>query len=293
MGGEGGGQGGGGGDMWGSSSEVAYTPDSDDAKAELAGGMWVSSTYTTKEVTKSFVVYLTVSAPSDATNVFQVTLNDNAPAASGKTATATTVAFTSATAAFTDGRDGTYVEPSISGGWTFLGWATNPNAKTAEYADMAAINAGVSTTTTLFGVWQAPEIYVDATDGNWVINGVKTTTPVTGADGKDGTNGTNGTNGVGIQSITSSLSADGESTEVTVTYTNGQTEKFTVANGKDGATGATGATGAAGTNGTNGVDGKDASASGSTAGLVLAIIALVIAVAGAGAIVFLIIKKKN
>ena len=71
---------------------------------------------------------------------------------------------------------------------------------------------------------------------------------IKGATGNNGTNGTNGTNGVGIASI-SKTGTSGKVDTYTITYTNSDTDTFTVTNGNDGANGTNG------TNGTNGADG--------------------------------------
>ena len=75
-------------------------------------------------------------------------------------------------------------------------------------------------------------------------------TSIRGAAGQNGTNGTNGTNGddgVGISSI-SKTGTSGKVDTYTITYTNSDTDTFTVTNGNDGTNG---------TNGTNGTDGSD------------------------------------
>lgn len=68
-----------------------------------------------------------------------------------------------------------------------------------------------------------------------------------GTDGTNGTNGTDGTDGVGIASI-EKTGTSGLVDTYTITLTDGNTETFTVTNGKDGTDG---------TNGTDGTDGTD------------------------------------
>lgn len=79
----------------------------------------------------------------------------------------------------------------------------------------------------------------------WLDNsGTSHTDSMDVMDGTDGTNGTNGTDGVGIASI-EKTGTSGLVDTYTITLTDGNTETFTVTNGKDG------------TNGTNGTDGTD------------------------------------
>ena len=82
----------------------------------------------------------------------------------------------------------------------------------------------------------------------WVDNsGTSHTESMDVIDGTNGTDGTDGTDGVGIVSITKT-GTSGLVDTYTITLTNGNTETFTVTNGKDGTDG---------TNGTDGTDGTD------------------------------------
>ena len=84
-------------------------------------------------------------------------------------------------------------------------------------------------------------------NGDWYIGETDTGVHAQGPAGQDGTNGTNGTNGtdgVGIASITKT-STSGLVDTYTITYTDSDTDTFTVTNGQNG------------TNGTNGTNGQD------------------------------------
>jgi beta-glucosidase len=290
-----GGEGGGGGG--GSSASVTYTPDDDDAAAELAGGMWVSSSYTTEDCNFAFTVYLTIGTGSD-TGAYTITFDNN-----DGTNTKTNVSFlTSEDAKFTESTRetvGNYATPTRESGYVFVGWqmvSAGPQAgpqagstNVISAAEGSTITAALNTAlkdvkqdTTLKAVWQEPDVYIK--DGVWIVNGVNTGIKV---EGQDGSNGKNGADGVSVTGIEQGTSEDSSVTTYVVTLSNGESYTLSIPNGAKGDTGATGATGA------TGEAGKDAGAGASIASLVIGIVAIVVALGAAGVVVFVLLKKKQ
>lgn len=157
----------------------------------------------------------------------------------------------------------------------FKGWALTPGGEILE--ESAAIPED-----TLYAMWDYRPISI--IDGNFWIDGVDTGISAGGEDG------------VGIKEIT--YAAGEEGTVVTITLTNGTSTEFTIPNGAAGTPGTPGADGADGTNGADGAvgpagpagkDGKDASAGIGIAAIVVSVIAL----AGAGVVAFMSLRKKN
>jgi beta-glucosidase len=185
-------------------------------------------------------------------------------------------------------------EPTRDGGYTFAGWATSADASAKDAKALSEL-ADVTSATTYYAIWEAPAVQI--VNGYWYINGSPTGISATGTTGAAGANGTDGADGADGVSVTAFALV--ESTENSKTYrftfSDGTTYDFTV---EDGATGATGAAGEAGkdgtngTNGTNGTDGVDGGSGSAVAGLVIGIVALVVAV-GAAVVVVLLLKKKE
>jgi beta-glucosidase len=306
--------GGGGGDSngdGGKSGSSHYTPDADLADdattgssnrpaggGDMMGGPNMSMTsYSTGTVVYSAVVTITVADPADKT-ITNVEFKD------GNT-TLGKIGYENTTDTLTADDLKAFI-PTSTNGSTFLGWATTANATepnvvagTTTVANATTTSqsqgqqpgqsAETVTTTAVYAVWAEPEIQIK--NGVWYINGVSTgisATGTAGTNGTDGTDGTDGSDGVGILSVDLVSSTDDDSTYRFI-FTDGSTYEFTLKNGATGKTGADG-TSVKGDAGKDGVDGKDGS---SVAGIVLGVVALVVALGAAGVVVFVLLKKKQ
>lgn len=178
--------------------------------------------------------------------------------------------------------------PTRKGGYEFLGWATKANATAADVITLDN-SLTVNKATTYYAVWKAPS--VEIINGVWYIDGVSTGIKAegqNGLDGEDGKKGEDGVDGVGILSV-EKASSEGLVDKYVITFTNGQTFEFEIANGEKGQTGDKG------DKGETGAAGKDAEVKdggcGSaveTAGAAAMVVTLL-----AGAAVALLIKRRR